>query len=287
MPSSVLLLKAADEKYKTAFKRINESQQGMEVHFADVLTFKYLNTVQLLDVLTHLDRYCGILLTSPRSAIAVVNVVNGLDVELKQYVLEKLRSTSVFSVGTATSRELLPLGVVCKGDDAGSADMLSEYLHEDGSLPVDCKDKPMMFLCGDKRRDVLPDSFRSRGLPLEELIVYQTCPVQNVDFPVKVPDWIVFFSPSGLKVVKDLRLPWELIRKAAIGMYWTHPAFNCNDSIPKNLLALPSGKTSAAALHDHAVDTGQSFWEADVIAPKPKPESLANAIFTFQDNHKL
>ncbi|CAI5726581.1 unnamed protein product [Peronospora destructor] len=266
MPASVLLLKAADEMYKAAFKPIDESahsRRGMEIHFADVLTFEYVNTVQLLDVLTHLDTYSGILLTSPRSAIAVVNVVKGLDIEMREDVLEKLRSVSVFSVGTATSRELLPLGVVCKGDDAGSADMLSEYLHKDGNLPVDCKDKPMMFLCGDKRRDVLPDSFQSRGLPLEELVVYQTCPVQNVEFPLKVPDWIVFFSPSGLNAVKDLHLPWESIRKAAIG------------------------KTSAAALHEHAVTTGQTFWEADVIAPKPKPESLADAIFAFEDDYKL
>ncbi|KAI9918331.1 hypothetical protein PsorP6_012254 [Peronosclerospora sorghi] len=98
----------------------------------------------------------------------------------------------VFSVGAATSRGLLPLGVICKGDDAGSAYMLSEYLHHNGGLPADCKEKPMMFLCGDKRRDVLPDSFRSRGLPLEELVVYQTCALQNIAIPdeCRVSDWV-------------------------------------------------------------------------------------------------
>ncbi|OWY97205.1 Uroporphyrinogen-III synthase [Phytophthora megakarya] len=224
MAGSVLLLKAADEKYKTALEQSPESgssRRALEAHFTDVLTFEYLNAELVLDVLSHLDRYCGIMITSPRSGIAVVNVVNGLDEELKQQIVEKLRRKPVFSVGAATSRELLPLGVECKGDDAGSADLLSEYLHQDGVLPEDCKEKPMMFLCGDKRRDTLPDSFRSRSLPLEELTVYQTCAVQNVEFPAtcKVPDWIVFFSPSGLKVVKELPLPWESIRKAAIGMY--------------------------------------------------------------------
>ncbi|POM76006.1 Uroporphyrinogen-III synthase [Phytophthora palmivora] len=267
MSGSVLLLKAADDKYKTALEQSPESRscrRALEAHFTDVLTFEYLNAELLLDVLTHLERYSGILVTSPRSAIAVANVVNGLDTKLKQEILEKLRGKPVFSVGVATSRELLPLGVVCKGDDAGSADMLSEYLHQGGVLPADCKEKPMVFLCGDKRRDTLPDSFRSRGLPLEELMVYQTCAVQNVDFPeaCKVPDWIVFFSPSGLKVVKELPLPWESIRKAAIG------------------------KTTAAALHSHAVATGQAFWEADVTAPKPTPTSLALAIFDFEEGSK-
>ncbi|KAL3662955.1 hypothetical protein V7S43_011901 [Phytophthora oleae] len=267
MVGSVLLLKTADEKYKAALEQSPEfgsSRRSLEAHFTDVLTFEYVNTELLLNVLTHLERYSGILVTSPRSAIAVANVVDGLDTGLKLKVLEKLRAKPVFSVGAATSRELLPLGVVCKGDDAGSADVLSEYLHHDDVLPADCKEKPMMFLCGDKRRDTLPDSFRSRGLPLEELVVYQTCAVQNVEFPAecKVPDWIVFFSPSGLKVVKDLPLPWESIRKAAIG------------------------KTTATALHEHAEATEHFFWEADVTAPKPKPDSLAGAIFAYEEEHK-
>ncbi|KAI9913632.1 hypothetical protein PsorP6_006715 [Peronosclerospora sorghi] len=92
---------------------------------------------QLLDVLTHLERYSGILVTSPRSAIDESNAVNKLELELKQHIFKKLQSMPVFSVGAATSRELLPLGVTCKGDDAGSADMLSEYLNHNGGLPAD------------------------------------------------------------------------------------------------------------------------------------------------------
>ncbi|KAI9910379.1 hypothetical protein PsorP6_010927 [Peronosclerospora sorghi] len=176
----------------------SSSDQSNKIYFTDVLTFEYLNDAQLLDVLTHLELYSGIWATIPRSAIAVSNAVNKLELELKQEVFKKLQSMPVFSVGSATSRELLPLGVICKGDDAGSADMLSEYLHHNGGLPADCKEKPMMFLCGDKRRDVLPYSFRSR-----ELVVYQTCALQNIAIPdeCRVPDWVVFFSRSGLEPV--------------------------------------------------------------------------------------
>ncbi|KAI9918263.1 hypothetical protein PsorP6_012056 [Peronosclerospora sorghi] len=129
----------------------SSSDQSHKIDFTEALTFEYLNEAHLLDVLTHLERYSGILVTSPRSAIAVSNAVNKLELELKQQ----------------PRRESYCLGVICKGEDAGSADMLSEYLHHNGVLPADCKEKPMMFLCGDKRRDVLPDSFRSRGIPLE------------------------------------------------------------------------------------------------------------------------
>ncbi|KAG7398433.1 hypothetical protein PHYBOEH_011135 [Phytophthora boehmeriae] len=266
MSASVLLLKAEDDKYKSALERAPEeeaSRRPLTVYFADVLAFEYLNTDALVEVLTHLELYGGILITSPRSAIAVRNAVNSLHEELRQKVVQDLRATPVYSVGAATSKELLPLGVTCQGDDSGSADVLVEYLHHQGGLSAECKEKPVLFLCGDKRRDVLPDSFRSRGLPLEELVVYQTCAVQNVEVPTscQVPDWVVFFSPSGLKVMKDLPLPWDSIRKAAIG------------------------KTTAAALHDHAQENQLSYWEADVTAAKPTADALSSAIFAFEEQH--
>ncbi|KAI9916546.1 hypothetical protein PsorP6_018226 [Peronosclerospora sorghi] len=279
MTVTVLLLKAADDKYVAAFEQKAESgsssDQSHKIYFTDVLTFEYLNEAQLLDVLTHLERYSGILVTSPRSAIAVSNAVNKLELDLKQNVFKK---TIIDARFLSTSRELLPLGVICKGDNASSADMLSEYLHHNGGFPADCKEKPMMFHCGDKRRDVLPDSFRSR-----ELVVYQTCALQNIAIPdeCRVPDWVVFFSPSGLEAVKHLPLPWESIRKAVIGRHSTL----CNLIAKQNNVTL--APTTATSIHEHAVATEKPFWEADVTAPKPTPESLAEAIFAFQAEKKL
>ncbi|KAI9908660.1 hypothetical protein PsorP6_004239 [Peronosclerospora sorghi] len=63
-----------------------------------------LDRPPLLDVLTHLERYSGILVTSPRSAIPVSKAVNKLELELKHQVFKKLQSMPVFSVGAATSR---------------------------------------------------------------------------------------------------------------------------------------------------------------------------------------
>ncbi|TDH68203.1 hypothetical protein CCR75_008095 [Bremia lactucae] len=264
MADKVLLLKASDEKYTIAIEQCpgpDSSRRALKAHFKNVLTYEYINSEQLCEVLTHLEQYSGILVTSPRSAIAVTNLVNALEPMQKLHVLKKLRAKPIFSVGAATSRELLPLKVTCKGDNAGSASALSDYLHRCRALPADCRDKPMMFLCGDKRREILPESFRLRGLPLKELVVYQSCAVKNVTFPAecKVPNWIVFFSPSGIKVVKDMNLPWESIRKAAIGT------------------------VTAAALHEHALSTGKAFWNADVVAPKPNPDSLAGAIFSYEE----
>lgn len=221
--ASVLLLKAADERYRAALEVLptsSEQRRALSAHFADVLTFRYVNTEHLKEGLLHLSRFSGLLLTSPRSAIAVTRTVEALDADEEEDVLLKLRALPVFSVGAATSRELVPLDIKCLGGDSGSAEALAEYLHStEGALPPDCKSKPMLFLCGEKRREVLPDSFRARGLLLKELIVYETCAVDKLAVPEDcgTPAWVVFFSPSGLKAVKDIELPWQTIKKAAIG----------------------------------------------------------------------
>lgn len=235
MPSKVLLLKAADDKYAAAFQRPTTQQQDgshgvvseLEAHFVDVLTFEYVNTQALQDALTHLDAYSGILVTSPRGAIAITNAVQALQqqdrgdegVRCYEQVLEQLRRFPIYSVGRATSRELDVLGITCLGDESGSAELLAEHLHKDGVLSEEIKTKPMLFTCGEKRSDVLPESFSQRGLPFEELVVYKSCAVSNIQLPEDCaqPQWVVFFSPSGLKAMKNVDLTWAAVRKAAIG----------------------------------------------------------------------
>jgi uroporphyrinogen-III synthase len=221
--ASVLLLKAADERYREALERLPgtaERRNALSAHFADVLTFRYVNAERLGAFLRELERFGALLLTSPRAAIAVARAIKALGGEEREVVLHKLRALPVFSVGVATSRELGPLGIKCLGDDSGSAEALAEFLHgTEGALPPDCVSKPTLFLCGEKRREVLPDSFRERRLPLEQLIVYETCAVDALAVPEAcgTPAWVVFFSPSGVKVAKDVALPWQTIKKAAIG----------------------------------------------------------------------
>jgi uroporphyrinogen-III synthase len=220
---SVLLLKAADAKYEDAFQSESLSTSGdtsFDVHFADVLTFEYVKADALRDVLLRLDDYSAILVTSPRAGIAVRNVISSLEDEvLRERVVEALRATAVFSVGKATSRELECLGVDCRGDHCGSAEVMAEYIHQDGILPVTAATKPVVFLCGGKRRDTLPDSFHERGKPLVELCVYRTCAVSDFQLPeaCQTPDWVVFFSPSGVKATRSVAVAWETVRKAAIG----------------------------------------------------------------------
>lgn len=229
----VLLLKAADDAYAAALTSQQQCEAAaFEPYFADVLTFEYVNTQALHNALMHLERYSALLVTSPRGAIAIANAVQALqhtDENAYADALTRLRALRIFSVGRATSRELDVLGVTCFGDECGSADALTVYLQQDGVLPAESNSKPVLFACGEKRSDVLPEHFHARGVALEQLVVYRSCPVADVQLPQAcgVPHWVAFFSPSGLRAMKDMALPWASIRKAAIGACPVRSADEC------------------------------------------------------------
>lgn len=59
------------------------------------------------------------------------------------------------------------------------------------------KVKEIVFFCGDKRRDELPDKLRANGVKVKEVIIYHT-----IETPHKIDgnyDGVVFFSPSAVK----------------------------------------------------------------------------------------
>ncbi len=57
--------------------------------------------------------------------------------------------------------------------------------------------KDLVFFCGDKRRDELPDKLKQQGIDVEEIMVYRT-----IETPYKIQeeyDGVIFFSPSAVK----------------------------------------------------------------------------------------
>lgn len=218
--TKVLLLKAADAAYAAAFE-----QRGLAPHFADVLAFEWVNEDAAVAAVAHLERFSALLVTSPRGASAVTRALEQLRVasldgaERYEQALERLRALPVYSVGRATSRPLEALGVTCRGDECGSAEALAERLHRVGELPPASATLPVLFACGEKRSTVLPESFRTRGLPLQELVVYRSIALETAQLPPECaePQWVVFFSPSGLKAIANADVPWAHVRKAAIG----------------------------------------------------------------------
>lgn len=62
---------------------------------------------------------------------------------------------------------------------------------------VETKVSEIIFFCGDKRRDELPNTLKKANIKVHEVVLYET-----IDTPVKIDedfDAILFFSPSGVQ----------------------------------------------------------------------------------------
>lgn len=173
-----------------------------------VLDFEFVHSETLRAALEHPRSYDGMIFTSPRAVEAVASAMPWLPSENMLW-----HSKSVFAVGPRTAFELRRIGFEPVGESSGSADMLAEHI---SAIEFE---KPLLFLCGNRRRDELPDRLRDAGIDMEELCVYETHPRTRLDLPDHLtPDWVVFFSPSGIDaVLADGRLDLSSTRIATIG----------------------------------------------------------------------
>ncbi|RHY65605.1 hypothetical protein DYB30_003441 [Aphanomyces astaci] len=135
----------------------------------------------------------------------------------------------------------------------------------------------MVFFCGDKRMQALPTSFDGRSQRLDELVVYSSRQVEEIVWlKTNIPQWVVFFSPSGVDAAQRMtNVPWGAIKKAALGTNGTRDGGNAERQVD-DLHVL--GKSSAAALEKAALLHHDKSWEAKAVAAKPTPEELVAAI---------
>jgi uroporphyrinogen-III synthase len=96
-----------------------------------------------------------------------------------------------------------------------------------GTESIGLPQLPLLFLVGDKRRDIIPKRFAEEKIPLTELTVYETTVASTFDDELDQVmndttdgeiDWIVFFSPSGAEVALDkMKRLRRKIKVATIG----------------------------------------------------------------------
>ncbi|WP_121352567.1 uroporphyrinogen-III synthase [Flavisolibacter nicotianae] len=91
---------------------------------------------------------------------------------------------------------------------AENAQRLGERLIDDGR-------KDVIFFCGNKRRDELPNKMRSEGGKAEEIVVYET--QETSSKLVKEYDGILFFSPSAVQAFYRQNQPAKNTVLFAIG----------------------------------------------------------------------
>ncbi len=197
-----------------------------------VLSVIWRNTKKLRAVLAHPESYGGLIFTSPRAVEAVRHVGT---------LSEAWHRRPVYVVGPRTAAAVQKLGLQPWGEVAGSGCELARLI-----LEAPRPERPLLFLCGARRRDELPGLLRAAAFPLEELVVYDTRAFVP-KLPAELPDWVVFFSPSGLEAARQLPIVRERVRVAAIG------------------------PTTAEALQ-------QEGWPVVAVARTPTPEGLLTAM---------
>jgi uroporphyrinogen-III synthase len=250
----VLLLRSRDEggdedRYERALR-----ERGFRATCRPVLRFAFAGDDDFGGddagaALRHPDRWAGLVLTSPRAAQALEEMLRWLPDQVAAW-----EAKPAFAVGPKTAAELRAGGLAPTGEESGDAEALGSVIAKNvRSNEEAAAERPLLFLCGNRRREALPNRLRAEEVPFEERVVYETHlrtgPWLTSDGSDEAfPEWAVFFSPSGVEAVQQSNeAGWAAVRTAALG------------------------STTAAALRE-------AGWPPAAVAQVPSPDALAEAL---------
>lgn len=214
--------------------------------------------------------YGGLVITSQRTAETLSSIIPALPPTTLQNLFA---NTKVWVVGPATGSALIRLGFAASnvlGQNSGNGEALAELILESyGSRP-----KPLLFLAGETRRDIIPKTLSTapegRNITVETLTVYETIVDEGfeTEFGKAIEEmkdttrWTVLFSPAGADI--------------AVGV------------LTKHLTSLSRGSYLAAigpTTEKHLVD--KLSLKPDVVAEKPTPQSLWEGIRAFTQRDRV
>ncbi|KAI8994803.1 tetrapyrrole biosynthesis, uroporphyrinogen III synthase [Pilobolus umbonatus] len=184
--------------------------------FIPVLDHTTTHIDQLKDILSNgptRERIRGLILTSQRS-VEAINKAYCLLGQLDNTVLEQWSTLPVYIVGQQTANALSQLPLFSSTHHKWlvaprAAELIPPMIEK---MKVMGKEDRMLFLAGDKRRDLIPQALSKADIPFLELQTYATCCHPNLqDSLSKIrfnpSDWCLYFSPSGVKFILSVN-PW-------------------------------------------------------------------------------
>ncbi len=235
----VILLRSAEEPdpYVDAFV-----DAGLQAVCRPVLRFVFPHQDLLRERLNEgKEHYAALVATSPRVGRALEALF-----EEHSSLKEDWRGRTAYAVGPKTAARLQAVGLQPRGQEAGTADDLADQIVDDAP------EAPLLFLCGNRRRETLPNRLRAAEAAFEELVVYETR--LRTDLTLPSARWLAFFSPSGGEAVqKATNVDPTSYRRAAIG------------------------PTTAASLEEQGLSV-------DAVADTPSPQGLVTAIVSAQED---
>ncbi|KAG9190012.1 uroporphyrinogen-III synthase [Alternaria panax] len=240
-----------------------------------------------------LATYGALIFTSQRAVEAFSEVVEQIRNEGTLDIDHLLpESLPLYVVGPATARGLRSLDLKCPvlGDESGNGEALAAFiLRHYNALHPDALNPPILFMVGDKRRDIIPKTLQSEELDpkerakVDEVVIYETgeMPSFKEDFSTiwrrnadqgSTRQWVVVFSPSGCKaMLESLGLLDAQTGKAKT---------TCSATDQRDILIATIGPTTRDYLkHEFG-------FTPDVCAEKPSPEGVAEGIKAFLESRK-
>jgi uroporphyrinogen-III synthase len=150
----------------------------------------------------------------------------------------------IFALGGETAHALsrfqLAQPLVIADDAAALAKRITQQYIPGSGVPV-------YFFCGNLRRDTLPEILQQAGIPLQEIIVYETrLTPTKIERPF---DGYAFFSPSGVD------------------------SFFSLNHLPGHVPCFAIGETTAKAL--------QTYTHHIIISPRPRTRFLLETIYAY------
>lgn len=170
---------------------------------------------------TTTDRFGGIIFTSQRAVEAFTQIVQSLGAPERDTSLSP--QFVLYAVGPATAKGLRSLGLACPilGEETGNGEALAAFMLEDyNKRHPQGEKRPLLFLVGEQRRDIIPKTLQSaelsdeRRIKVVELTVYETGEMRS--FRSNFSDilagnersgvaeqWVVVFSPTGCRAMLE------------------------------------------------------------------------------------
>jgi uroporphyrinogen-III synthase len=235
-------------------------------------------------------KYGAMIFTSQRAVEAFTRIIQDIRGEGALSVDELFpKDFPLYVVGPATARGLRALNLQCPilGEESGNGEVLSKYILEHyNSLHKDLSKPAILFLVGEKRRDIIPSTLQSVDLPperrsrVDELVIYETGEMQtfkanfsmiwqkNVQNGVAF-QWIVVFSPTGCKaMLESLGLLDEVFGKLKA---------NGSSNSRRAYIA-----TIGPTTRDYLIN--EFGFSPDACAQTPSPEGIADTIKQSSNN---
>ncbi|XP_021922928.1 uroporphyrinogen-III synthase-like isoform X2 [Zootermopsis nevadensis] len=193
--------------------RTKLEEAGLRTKNVTVLDFEYCNLHVLEQKIKNPSLFSGLVFTSPRAVRAVACIKDA------KSLLGGWQNHPVFVVGEGTSNVLKKLlHLNGKGSTTGNASALADEIFQSKY------EHPLLFPCGNLKRDELSTKLSSKHIRVIAVTVYQThvhpqleqrldeIVLQNSGFP----ETVVYFSPSGMKytipILEKMQVPLHQLK---------------------------------------------------------------------------